>query len=100
MSQLELEDLVSEEGVERVKEYVVVLLPPELRDAKLAEIDKIEADYNKKIEDYTHILISRGHCMADNDGDCSWIGCPQTCDGEPKKSGRWCPRDRKPDKDS
>ena len=32
-------------------------------------------------------------CRANRDGDCSWNGCPQTRDGEPKKSGRHCPRD-------
>jgi hypothetical protein len=32
-----------------------------------------------------------GRCQADRDGDCSWCGCPQLRDGEPKKTGRCCP---------
>lgn len=34
-------------------------------------------------------------CQADDDGDCVWRDCPQLRDGEPKKSGRHCPRDRR-----
>lgn len=37
-------------------------------------------------------LLDEGHCMADDDGDCTWIGCPQEREGEPFKSGRVCPR--------
>lgn len=32
-------------------------------------------------------------CQADDDGECSYDGCPQIRDGEPTKSGRHCPRD-------
>lgn len=32
-------------------------------------------------------------CKADRDGECDWAGCPQLRDGEPKRSGRHCPRD-------
>ena len=28
-----------------------------------------------------------------NDGDCYWEKCPQLRDGEPKATGRHCPRD-------
>ena len=30
-------------------------------------------------------------CHADHDGDCNWSYCPQLRDGEPEKSGRYCP---------
>jgi hypothetical protein len=36
-------------------------------------------------------------CVADSDGECSYIGCPQLNDGEPKRSGRHCPLDRSHD---
>jgi hypothetical protein len=36
---------------------------------------------------------SAPHCHADSDGECTWDGCPQLRDGEPKKSGRHCPYD-------
>lgn len=36
-------------------------------------------------------------CHSDNDGDCTWSGCPQLRDGEPERSGRHCPRDRRGD---
>jgi hypothetical protein len=31
-------------------------------------------------------------CRAGRDGDCYWTKCPQLRDGEPRKSGRSCPR--------
>lgn len=31
------------------------------------------------------------HCAAGTDGECNAAGCPQTRDGEPEKSGRFCP---------
>lgn len=31
------------------------------------------------------------HCMAGMDGECNGKGCPQNKDGEPEKSGRFCP---------
>jgi hypothetical protein len=36
-------------------------------------------------------LIDAGHCM-EIDTLCTWEGCPQVRDGEPKKTGRSCPR--------
>ena len=49
------------------------------------------------ITPYQRQLIADGHCMADDDGDCGWMKaeweCPQLRDGEPKKTGRHCPRD-------
>ena len=30
-------------------------------------------------------------CHAGRDGDCTWSGCPQLRDGEPKATGRNCP---------
>lgn len=36
-------------------------------------------------------------CHADDDGYCTWTGCPQLQDGEPGKSGRHCPLDTVPD---
>lgn len=41
---------------------------------------------------YQKDRVAEGLCMADSDGDCDWTGCPQTLDGEPKRSGRSCPR--------
>lgn len=38
-------------------------------------------------------LVADGHCMADDDGHCTWGGCPQVRDGEPAATGRHCPRD-------
>lgn len=32
-------------------------------------------------------------CHAGSDGDCSWTDCPQTRDGEPRRSRRHCPLD-------
>jgi hypothetical protein len=43
---------------------------------------------------YRERLAAAGRCMADRDGDCDWHGCPQNRDGEPKRSGRHCPRDQ------
>lgn len=42
---------------------------------------------------YRQELADKGHCMADDDGDCTWAECPQLRDDEPRKSGRHCPRD-------
>lgn len=36
-------------------------------------------------------------CHAGRDGECNWRECPQTRDGEPKKSGRHCPLDKESD---
>lgn len=50
----------------------------------------------KRLTPYQKALVADGHCMADDDGDCSWHtwdGCPQVRDGEPARSGRHCPRD-------
>ena len=30
-------------------------------------------------------------CAAGKDGECNWADCPQLRDGEPEKSGRFCP---------
>ena len=46
----------------------------------------------KALTEYEIKLAEEGHCMADDDGDCTWIGCPQMPDGEPAKTGRVCPR--------
>lgn len=35
-------------------------------------------------------------CKSDDDGDCTWKGCPQLRDKEPAKSGRHCPLDQQP----
>jgi hypothetical protein len=34
-------------------------------------------------------------CHAATDGECVWRHCPQIRAGEPKKSGRHCPIDRR-----
>lgn len=34
---------------------------------------------------------SAGRCHADSDGHCTWEGCPQRRDNEPKATGRSCP---------
>lgn len=31
------------------------------------------------------------HCRSGRDGDCFWDQCPQERDGEPEKTGRYCP---------
>lgn len=31
------------------------------------------------------------HCHAGRDGECDWDDCPQERDGEPRKTGRYCP---------
>jgi hypothetical protein len=52
----------------------------------------------KKLTPYQEALAAEGHCMATrDDGDCTWEGCPQLRDGEPKRSGRHCPRDTRED---
>lgn len=38
-------------------------------------------------------------CQADDDGYCTWSGCPQNRDAEPRATGRHCPYDREPDYD-
>lgn len=35
------------------------------------------------------LIVTR--CQADQDGECQRPGCPQLEDGEPAKSGRFCP---------
>jgi hypothetical protein len=50
----------------------------------------------RSLTPYHEELVAAGHCMADDDGDCTWhtwAGCPQLWDGEPARSGRHCPRD-------
>lgn len=47
----------------------------------------------RKLTAYQEELAAQGHCMADDDGDCQWEGCPQIRDNEPYASGRHCPRD-------
>lgn len=37
----------------------------------------------------------REGCQANRDGDCSWGACPQDLDGEPQKTGRHCPLDKR-----
>lgn len=32
-------------------------------------------------------------CQADGDDYCTWSGCPQLRDGEPRATGRHCPLD-------
>jgi hypothetical protein len=49
------------------------------------ETPKVEAERSE--------VVSAPHCHADSDGECTWDGCPQLRDGEPKKSGRHCPYD-------
>ena len=39
-------------------------------------------------------LLGKG-CHAGWDGECNWNECPQERDGEPEKSGRHCPLDRR-----
>lgn len=39
------------------------------------------------------------HCAADKDGECRHKDCPQIRDDEPKRSGRHCPIDTRPDDD-
>lgn len=34
-----------------------------------------------------------GYCHAGKDGECTWSGCPQNRDREPRRSGRHCPLD-------
>lgn len=45
----------------------------------------------------TAAVEEHNYCHADTDGDCAWEQCPQNRDGEPSKSGRHCPLDRKDD---
>jgi hypothetical protein len=47
----------------------------------------------KELTLYLQRRADEGHCMANRDGDCDWSGCPQIRDGEPRKTGRHCPRD-------
>lgn len=39
-------------------------------------------------------------CQAGSDGECWWPDCPQIRDGEPARSGRHCPLDRRDDDES
>lgn len=40
-----------------------------------------------------HATLGTTQCHSNNDGECSWSGCPQLRDGEPNASGRHCPLD-------
>jgi hypothetical protein len=69
---------------------------------KLHELGRVEysADVNVVLEEggsvHTPVYASSGFehgCHASRDGDCYWVGCPQTRDGEPKATGRHCPLD-------
>jgi hypothetical protein len=44
----------------------------------------------------TYIEVRTTACHAGSDGDCSWSGCPQLRDGEPRATGRHCPLDFQP----
>jgi hypothetical protein len=46
----------------------------------------------KTLTPFQQQLADEDYCMADSDGDCDWEACPQTRDGEPKATGRTCPR--------
>lgn len=35
--------------------------------------------------------MTHPQCHANRDGDCSWVECPQLLEGEPEKTGRYCP---------
>lgn len=37
--------------------------------------------------------MGKGRCRSDADGECTWKGCPQLRDGEPRATGRHCPLD-------
>lgn len=39
-------------------------------------------------------------CQSDDDGHCEFKECPQLRDGEPNKSGRHCPLDKRGDEES
>lgn len=43
--------------------------------------------------------VDDGRCHSNCDGDCEWKFCPQLRDGEPHKSGRHCPNDRRGDEE-
>ncbi|MBD3321204.1 MAG: hypothetical protein GF350_08935 [Chitinivibrionales bacterium] len=56
----------------------------------LAVFDKWQAE---QAEGLTHPVAAKPtECMANRDGECTHPGCPQVRDGEPKRSGRSCPR--------
>lgn len=96
---------------ERVSEYTIVPLhrrPPisvdhargaaqALLDVAEALIEQTQPTMDAARAAYRLKLAAEGHCMADSDGDCDWALCPQHRDGEPKKSGRSCPRWVDPD---
>lgn len=63
----------------------------------LALLSKPEEEQKPEVRYDMQRRMNTG-CQADADDDmCTWAGCPQLRDGEPKKSGRHCPLDKEPE---
>ena len=51
-------------------------------------------DFIEQLDKILREMVIREHlskCRANRDGDCDWHFCPQLRDGEPDKTGRYCP---------
>jgi len=58
--------------------------------------DSLDGNREDAQADLDHLIAERAlsgsDCHAGTDVDCYWSECPQIKDGEPRKSGRSCPR--------
>ena len=69
-------------------------------DAAEAEVARLRAIVEGRTTAPTRAILPvyvNPGCHSDDDGDCVWSECPQLRDGEPKATGRHCPRDMRGD---
>jgi CYTH domain-containing protein len=76
------------EAWERARDVLPKPPPSEKELARLKVRDEVRAQFPPETV-----------CHSDCDGDCTWKDCPQLRDGEPAKSGRHCPLDRRGEDD-
>jgi len=99
-------------GAEVASDSDLVIYKNAGRSITIGDILRARAALNKEpdqrgpavLDDGRELLARYGaslpgddHCHAHQDGDCTWEKCPQIRDGEPQKSGRHCPLDKRTD---
>jgi len=71
------------------------LLSNNIKSAK-TKIDGLTIGKRKDIAtEGLHLPKTSEYCMSGKEGKCNWLNCPQLIDGEPDKSGRNCPLDKR-----
>ena len=61
-------------------------------------VERARSREKRSRDAWTRVLKAKRACLADSDGECSAEDyCPQLADGEPAKSGRHCPYDKRED---